>query len=149
MKPRLVNEFLWVGDARYEPRRQHRGDAGYDLVVQGDWTIEPGGFVDVPHGIERVQLPEGVWALICGRSSTLRRRRLLVVQGVIDQGYRGPLFCGVQNLSAERMRIRDGERIAQLIPLPLESARLVLRQTTDDDIEVSDRDAAGFGSTGA
>jgi dUTP pyrophosphatase len=68
------------------PTQAHLGDAGMDLYVSEAVRIEPGVFVDVECGI-RVQLPDGYWARITGRSSTLRRRGLLVSEAVIDGGY--------------------------------------------------------------
>lgn len=136
----------WTGEDRHAPRRGYSGDAGFDLVVSEPQTVWPGQFVDVPCGI-RMELPEGVWAMITGRSSTLRKRGLLVSQGIIDQGYRGPLFTGVWNLGREKVEVKEGERIAQLIPFARESHRLGLVRV--DELNPSDRGEAGFGSTGA
>lgn len=142
------DESDWVlitGDPGCIPKKGYEGDAGFDLHCSADMIIQPGGFVDVPCGIN-VQLPPGVWAMITGRSSTLRKRQLLVSQGVIDNGYRGPLFAGVYNLSDEVKRVLPGERIAQLIPFPLTSA--TMKFVMVDQLEPSDRGEAGFGSTG-
>lgn len=146
---RLRLPIKWVGERKYRPQRQHEGDAGFDLLVAGDWTIKPGEFVDIPSGVEQVELPAGVWALITGRSSTLRKRGLLVAQGIIDHGYRGPLFCGVQNLGSDDVEVKDGERLAQLIPMPLTAAGLIVCQVDERKIESSDRGTNGFGSTGS
>ena len=95
-------------------QRAYQADAGIDLYVQaseeravvegrgftGAWVIGPGEFVDLPLGVS-VRLPEGHWGMLTGRSSTLRQRGLLVNQGIIDNGYTGPLFAGVWNLTQE------------------------------------------------
>jgi len=136
----------WVGPKEFEPRRAYEGDAGFDLVVSVSVDIMPGQFFDVPAGV-RVELPPGVWAMVTGRSSTLRKRRLLVSQGIIDNGWRGELFTGVWNLGPERARVRRGERIAQLIPFHQASLQMTARRV--ERLGDSDRGTAGFGSTGA
>lgn len=131
---------------RWMPTRGHAGDAGFDLYVSRDIRISPGAFVDVPCGINGIELPEGYWAWIVGRSSTLRSKGLLVNQGIIDQGYRGPLFAGVQNISPVACDIRRGERLAQLILLPLAADKTTL--TAVETVGETSRGANGFGSTG-
>lgn len=96
------------------PTRGYETDAGYDLYTVGDHEILPGEFVDVPCGVS-VDLPEGTWGMITGRSSTLRKRGLLVSQGVIDEEYTGPLYAGVQNLKNNPVVVKNGERVAQFI----------------------------------
>lgn len=128
------------------PSRAYSGDAGFDLYTLEDWTIQPGEFVDVPVGCS-VQFPDDVWGLIIGRSSTVRKHDLLVTPGVIDTGYRGPLFAGVRSLRDTAYNIKRGERIAQLIPFP--NVAMTLHPTAVDVLAPSDRGEAGFGSSGA
>jgi dUTP pyrophosphatase len=134
----------WTGDPECAPVRHYRGDAGFDLTVSEDRTIKVDGFADVPLGIS-VALPEGIWGLLTGRSSTIRKRGILVGQGIIDQGYRGPLFAACTNLSGEVAEIRRGDRIAQLIPLHLGSE--AVRPVQVEELDPSDRGTNGFGST--
>lgn len=141
--PLEAKALKWTGDEDCAPTRHFDGDAGFDLYVAERTSIPYGKFVDVPLGIS-VELPPGTWAQLTGRSSTLRKRNLLVTQGVIDNGYRGELFAGVQNLGREGTVVDRGERIAQLI---------LHDMVTPDPVMVSilsetDRGAAGFGSTG-
>ena len=123
--------------------RAYPGDAGFDLFCREEHWIGPGESVDIPLGV-RVQLPGGWWGLLTGRSSTLRKRGLLVAQGVIDQGYRGPLYAYVRNMTEEMVRVRDGERLAQLVPLPLFPGTIELVE----DLEDHERGVSGFGSSG-
>ena len=126
----------------------HRGDAGIDLFCSVATVIEPGGWADIPLGVE-VQLPPGWWGQLTGRSSTLRDRRLLVSQGVIDNGYRGALFAGVWNLGTEPARVEVGDRIAQLILLPLWRPEVTADVVVEvDRLGPSSRGRSGFGSTG-
>jgi dUTP pyrophosphatase len=127
------------------PKRAYEDDAGLDLVVSDTTFIRPGQFADVPCGVS-VELPSWSWGLVTGRSSALRKRGLLVHTGVIDAGYRGPLYAGAWNMTEELVRVEKGERIAQLI-IHNNSTRYV------DPIRVeylseSARGSNGFGSSG-
>lgn len=133
------------------PTRAHHGDAGLDLFTSATVTIPPGEFRDIPCGV-RAALPGNIWGRITGRSSTLRSRGLLVAEGVIDSGYRGPLFAGVWNLGAEPVEVPAGDRIAQLL-LHINVTRVhePTWVTADEfsSIPGDGRGPSGFGSTGA
>lgn len=134
-----------LDDGAQMPTRGYAGDAGFDLYVQEDVTVPPGEFVDIPCGCA-VQLPDHLWAMITGRSSTLRKHKLMVAQGVIDTGYRGPLFSGVFNLANEPFEAKKGMRLAQLIPFDNVAENLRLMEATT--LDESERGKAGFGSSG-
>lgn len=126
------------------PTRGHADDAGFDLYTSRDTVIQPGEFVDVPCGVS-VDLPDGVWGLVTGRSSTLRVRGLHVANGIIDTGYTGPLFAGCQNLGDEPVVIKRGERVAQVVLLPsLAGGYAAVWGKTRS----KERGTDGFGSTG-
>lgn len=138
--------YITVEVGAQAPTQSHPGDAGFDLYSYGDHLIEPGQFLDVPTGI-RVQLPSGAWAMITGRSSTIRRHELMVSTGIIDSGYRGPLFAAVTNLNGLRpFQVKDGMRLAQLIPFPNLADRLEM--TIARELSPSERGESGFGSSG-
>lgn len=126
------------------PERKYVGDAGADLVTSEEITIEPGSFRDVPTGI-CMGLPEGYWARICGRSSTLRKRGLLVAEGVIDNGYTGPIYAGLWNLTDEPVTILVGERVAQVILHRIVDAAY---DQVDAVVSADGRGTNGFGSSG-
>lgn len=143
----LKYEFL-TPDAHacdFSPQRQYSGDAGYDLYVSEDVEIPVGRFADIPCGIA-VELPVGTWGFVIGRSSTLRKHNLMVAPGVIDNGYRGPLYAGVYNMNGEQFSAKKGMRLAQLIPFPLTAAGMIPVEVPA--LGSSDRGHAGFGSTG-
>jgi dUTP pyrophosphatase len=122
-------------------------DAGLDLVTAVDTEIPPGTFVDIPTTITGVQCPRGVWLEIAPRSSTIRKRGLLVPKGVIDHGWRGPLMAGVWNLGTETVVVKAGERVAQAILHHGVTERHPVQVVTE--LEPHSRGLAGFGSSGA
>lgn len=128
------------------PTMAYAGDAGFDLYCCETMEIKPGEFKDAPTGIS-VALPLGVWAEITGRSSTLRTKGLLVTHGVIDSGWRGPLFAGIKNLhDKDTIHVEKYERLAQLIPHRLVSGKYDWVEV--DELPPSDRGTKGFGSSG-
>lgn len=144
---RLDLRFAAVGDAHAHVQLPHTAnsrDAGLDLFVNQPVTIEPGQFVDVSCGVG-VELPEDSWALLTGRSSTFRKHKLLVINGIIDQGYRGELFAGVVNLGDEPVEVEAGWRLAQLIVIPKYAD---FNPVMVDELAEGERGTRGFGSSG-
>ncbi len=135
----------WTGDESCAPIRKYEGDAGWDLFVAEDTVIPYRGFADVPLGIS-VEMPSTMWGMLTGRSSTIRTKGILVTQGIIDNGFRGPLFAGCQSLNGRQSKVEKGERIAQLILMPLLARNVSAIQV--HELSESDRGLAGFGSTG-
>lgn len=125
------------------PAYAHFTDAGADLTVVEEVTLYPDESADVPTGLQ-IELPIGLWGLIHGRSSTLRKLELYVNPGIIDNGYRGPLFVYVRNIGKKPVTVMPGDRLAQLILLPYVQPVIV----EVDQLEASDRGSNGFGSTG-
>jgi dUTP pyrophosphatase len=134
----------WFGEGQ-QPKTGKTGDAGFDLYYCDDQplTIQPGEFQNVRSKIA-VQFPDDIWGLIVGRSSTFSRK-LFVAPSVIDQGYRGELYACCWNIGSEPQVIEPGDRVAQIVPLPLTAAGLRWANLPLDD---SERGATGFGSTG-
>lgn len=139
-----------VFEAREEgatlPTKGYHDDAGYDLYAAEAATIPARGQAMVTCGVA-VDIPEGMWAEIRGRSSTLRKFSLMVAPtvGVIDEGYTGELFAPVVSLNDEPVEIEKGQRIAQLIlhHAPGQQFRPVWGKVRNKE-----RGANGFGSTG-
>lgn len=134
-----------LGPEGVMPTRAYEDDAGLDLIVSQDVTLAPGSFTDVPCDLS-VELPYWSWGLVTGRSSALRAKGLLVNTGVIDAGYRGPLFAGAFNLTMQPVEVKRGERIAQLIVIANATRRLVPVEVSA--LNKSLRGIKGFGSTG-
>jgi dUTP pyrophosphatase len=134
----------WDGPGQ-QPGYGKPGDAGFDLYVDVEQPVEipPGGFANIPSNIA-VQLPPRLWGLIVGRSSSWKRR-LYIAPAVIDAGYRGDLYACTWNVSDQPVVIAAGERIAQLIPMPLIAPDISWTRTP---LDPSERGTDGFGSTG-
>lgn len=128
------------------PTKGYADDAGYDLYAAEAATIPARGQAMVSCGVA-VDIPEGMWAEIRGRSSTLRKFSLMVAPtvGVIDEGYTGELFAPVVSLNDHEVTIEKGQRIAQLI---LHHAPGQQYQPTWGVVREKARGANGFGSTG-
>lgn len=143
MAVRYVN-FELGKDARV-PFKMHTGDAGWDLYVSDDCVINPGDTVDVHTNI-KIDMPPYLYARIVGRSSTLRKHKLMVNEGIIDNGYTGELFVCVHNLGDKPFRVEKGMRLAQVLFYTIED----VRWSQVDEIQPTPgkRGTAGFGSTG-
>jgi dUTP pyrophosphatase len=127
------------------PTRAYSDDAGLDLYAAEGLWVGVGEFKDIPTHL-RTQLPQWAWGFLVGRSSTLRKRKLLVNPGIIDTGYRGELYIGVQNLGDKPVRIEAGERLAQFIVMGNATRRVT--PVMSDDLEPHARGHNGFGSSG-
>lgn len=128
-----------------DPTRAHSTDAGLDLHVpagQGR-LVRPGAVHTIDLGI-RVAIPDGYYAQLTLRSSAGKKGLMMPHGvGVIDPGYRGNLKVAVLALT-EPVLVSTGERICQLIVLPLPDVDTEIGIVDDD----TDRGAGGFGSTG-
>ncbi|SEC20418.1 dUTP pyrophosphatase [Paramicrobacterium humi] len=128
------------------PSYAHPGDAGADLRSAESLTLEPGQRSLVGTGVS-IALPEGFAAFVVPRSGLAAKHGITVVNspGTIDAGYRGEIKVILLNTDAsEPYRIEAGDRIAQLIVMPVAQATF----TPVDVLPDSVRGAGGFGSTG-
>lgn len=121
------------------------GSVGFDLLCREDTEILPRRLVLIPANVI-VCIPEGYFLLLTLRSSTPRRKSLLIPNGlgVIDQDYCGEgdeLKVQVLNFSDAAVQVNRGERIAQGLFIP------VVRVDWEE-IEVVGQGRGGFGSTG-
>lgn len=127
------------------PGYAHPGDAGMDLAAAEDVALAPGERGAVSTGL-RVAIPEGWVGLVHPRSGLALHQGLTVVNapGTVDSGYRGELKVLVVNLGHEKVEIRRGDRIAQLVLQEVAQADVVEVASLDDTV----RGSGGFGSTG-
>ena len=134
-----------LGEGAQRPFKKHEGDAGWDLFVSRECTIQPGETVDV-HTDVRIDLPPRLYARITGRSSSLRKYDLLINEGIIDSGFTGELFVCVKNLGKEPFHVEKGMRLAQVLFHIIEDVRW--SEVEEIKPTPGKRGDEGFGSTG-
>lgn len=128
------------------PGYAHPDDAGVDLRTTVDVTLAPGERQTVPTGVA-LALPPGYAGFVHPRSGLAARHGLTVVNapGTVDAGYRGEIRVTLLNTDlVHRVRLRRGDRIAQLVVQRVEYVRFV----EVDVLPVSERGTGGLGSTG-
>jgi len=128
------------------PTRAHAGDAGLDLYSCESAHIGPGERWSVGTGVG-VEIPEGHAGLVLPRSGLARDHGISLVNspGLIDSGYRGELrVLLLNNDPAETFRVEAGDRIAQLVLVPIALATPLETTVLTD----SARASGGFGSSG-
>ena len=142
----LSVELKILDDGITPPQYALPGDAGADLVSTEDVRLAPGQQQLVPTGIA-VAIPVGYAGFIHPRSGLAVRTGLSIVNapGTIDAGYRGEIKVPLINLDPEKtIELERGERVAQLVIQPVYHATF----TVVDELPESQRQDAGFGSTG-
>ncbi len=129
------------------PRRSRSGDAAADLPASTPVTLAPGARALVPTGFA-IAVPEGHAGLILPRSGLALHDGVTVLNapGLIDSGYRGEIKVVLHNASSDPVEIERGQRIAQLLVIPVPSFRLDLVDELPDAPD--DRGVDGFGSSG-
>lgn len=127
------------------PQYQTPGAAGMDLIALTDQSLNKGQIRLVSTGLA-FEIPIGYEGQIRPRSSLASRHGVTVVNspGTIDSDYRGEVKVALINLSAESYKITKGDRIAQLVISPVVHAEL----DVIEELEPSQRNVGGFGSTG-
>ena len=137
-----------LGDTIPLPEPATDGSAGMDLraAVDAPVTLAPGESVLVPTGLA-IHIGDPAWcALIVPRSGLGHKQGLVMgnLVGVIDADYQGPLMISCWNRGNAILTITPGDRIAQLLLVPVGRARL----RVVDGFSPSLRGEGGFGSTG-
>lgn len=139
-------QLKMLDDGLEAPSYAHPGDAGADLRARVDVELAPGQRVLVPTGVS-IALPFGYVALIHPRSGLATRHGLTIVNapGTVDAGYRGEISVTLLNTdAAESIRLKRGDRIAQMVIQRVETAEFEPVAELSDSV----RGAGGFGSTG-
>lgn len=138
--------FLKLDPRARLPERAHDGDAGLDLRALETVRLGPGERIVVATGLA-VAIPEGHAGLVLPRSGLARRHGITLTNspGLIDSGYRGEIEILLLNTDpAETFEIAAGDRIAQLVIVPVAPATPVEVESLDETA----RGQGGFGSSG-
>ena len=140
-------ELQWLphGEGLPMPSYATDGAAGLDVVAAEDVTLGPGERHAVATGFS-IAIPAGFEVQVRPRSGLALKHGItcLNTPGSIDHDYRGEVKVILANLGGEPFEVRRGERIAQLVPAPVQKA--AFREV--EALGETSRGAGGFGSTG-
>lgn len=125
------------------PTRAHDHDAGLDLYAMYARDIPAHGSMCFDTGVH-TEIPEGYVGMLKSKSG-LNVKHCITVEGVIDCGYTGSIMAKLYNHGDKRVRIERGQKIGQLVILPI----ITPEPYEVDELEDTERGAGGFGSTGA
>lgn len=131
-----------VADA-VTPSKKYDDDAGYDLYSSEEIVIPAGETRNVDTGID-IKIPSEYWGSIKTRSSTMAKAGLIVMEGVIDPGYTGPMHLVVYNPKHFSVPVSKHQRLAQLILI--KRTDVMFREVPV--LPETSRGKQGFGSTG-
>ena len=141
LDPRVGKEFPL-------PEYSTDGAAGLDLIacIDEHLRVEPGEAHLVPTGIAIHIVDTELAAVLLPRSGLGHRHGIVLgnLVGLIDSDYQGQVFVSCWNRGHERFVIEPGDRIAQMVFVPVVHARFKIV----DDFTQSSRGAGGFGHTG-
>ncbi len=131
------------------PRYATEDSAAVDLcaALGGESLVLPaGGRALIPTGIAISPARRDVVAVLAARSGLACKRGITLANGigVIDADYRGEICVALQNNSGEDFTVNDGDRIAQLMFMPILRANFV----ESTELDETARGEGGFGSTG-
>ena len=136
------------------PTRSNPSDAGLDVYfcsVDGNPVeIAPNTGKLLGTGV-KLEIPHGYMMQVCNRSGIASKRSLVVGAHIIDSGYSGEVMINLNNIGDKTQVINAGDKIAQLVMMPILVPRLAEVDPTDlyiEPVTISKREADGFGSTG-
>lgn len=131
------------------PRYATEGSAGLDLraMLDAPLVLEPGQTTLLPTGLAIHIADPGLAAMILPRSGLGHKHGIVLgnLVGLIDSDYQGELMVSCWNRGQQPFTIEPGERIAQMVLVPVVQASLEIVSEFDD----SQRGAGGFGHTGS
>jgi len=141
LDPRLGTEFPL-------PEYATEGSAGVDLraCLESALTLAPGETLLIPTGMAIHIDDPSLAAVLLPRSGLGHKHGIVLgnLVGLIDSDYQGQVFVSCWNRGADTFTIQPGERIAQMVLVPVVQARFEVVQ----DFESSARGAGGFGHSG-
>ena len=126
----------------YMPTRAYETDAGLDLYSPEEADVPPHGAVTIDTGVH-VELPKNTVGMVKSKSG-LNVKHGIQSEGVIDVGYTGSIKVKLYNHSNRWYLVNKGDKISQLVILPILTPELELV----DELDETERGTGGFGSTG-
>lgn len=134
---------LYYTDDELRPFRAHTTDAGVDLRAGIRFNIAPRELKVIPTGV-KAEIGIGYYGQLAERSS-LAAKGIMIIGGVIDSEYRGEIKVLMVNAGSDVLRFEKGDRIAQLIEIPIGKELAIEKGEPDKDTV---RGCKGFGSSG-
>lgn len=132
-----------LDEGAFMPTRAHELDAGLDLYSPVDAVVYHDDSLTIDTGVH-VAIPAGYVGMIKSKSG-LNVKYGIQSEGVIDAGYTGSICVKLYNHGNSAVSIQKGQKISQLVILPIITPELELV----DSLEDTERGNGGFGSTGA
>ena len=151
----MIIEYHKVKEEVKAPSRSNPSDAGLDIFAHlgkiGDYkSILPSSSILIPTGL-KFGVPHGYMLQVMNRSSIAAKRGLVVGAHVVDSGYNGEVFINLHNVGSRSQDIYHGDKIAQLVMIPVVPFRAMENPDNDlydDGISISKRGDGALGSTG-
>ena len=141
LDPRLGNEFPL-------PHYATDGSAGMDMraCLDGPLQLAPGDTHLIPTGLAIHVADTGLAAVLLPRSGLGHKHGIVLgnLVGLIDSDYQGQVFVSCWNRGDKAFTVEPGERIAQMVIVPVVRAEFDIVE----DFDASERGAGGFGHTG-
>lgn len=132
------------------PAYKKEGDSGMDLRanITAPIVLHPLERKLIPSGIH-VELPEGYEIQVRSRSGLSLKNGIAVVNGIgsVDNGFRGDIGACLINLSNENFTINPGDRVAQIVFMPVTHANWIPVKSLSD-LSSTERGEGGYGHTG-
>ena len=151
----MIIEYHKIEEQVKTPSRSNPSDAGLDIFAHlgkiGDHkSVLPSSSILIPTGL-KFGVPHGYMLQVMNRSSIAAKRGLVVGAHVVDSGYNGEVFINLHNVGSRSQDIYHGDKIAQLVMIPVVPFRAMENLDNDlynDRISISKRGDGALGSTG-
>ena len=134
---------IMLDDGAFAPVRAHKEDAGLDIRAKSDALVRAGQSMTFHTGVH-IQLPPGTYGLMVSKSG-LNVGHDITSTGLIDEGYTGEIVVKLINHGADDYHVHAGDKITQLVVVPIWHDPLI---EIVDHIDGAERGDAGFGSSG-
>lgn len=134
---------IYVEKGAYAPNRAHKTDAGLDIRSRETRLVKAHSSALFHTGLH-VQLPHGTAGLLVSKSG-LNVNHGITSTGLIDEGYTGKILVKLYNNSDENYLVHAGDKISQLVVIPVLYEDIHIVDSLDENTERGDK---GFGSSG-
>lgn len=134
---------VWLDCGAYMPQKAHKQDAGYDIRAREGKVLYAGREAVFKTGVH-IELDPGTAAVLISKSG-LNVHHDITSTGLIDEGYTGEITVKLYNHGRKDYYVSAGDKISQLVIIPVLSPELVLTEGAEKE---SERGNNGFGSTG-